>query len=81
MAAPNCADVLAQLYDAIIGLQSGERAASVNFGERQVSFQPSQLKDLLAIWRVHYRQCGTGSGYPDLAATAERGPPALSRFG
>ena len=80
MAAPVCADELRKLYDAIVALNTGERAVSVNFGERQVAFSQAQGKDLTTLYRTWWRQCGAGSGYPDLAATAERGPPAIARI-
>lgn len=80
MPAPVCADELVKIYDAILALMTGERATSVGFGDRQVTYTQSQLKDLQAIYRTFYRQCGADSGLPDLAATVERGPPAEFRY-
>lgn len=80
MPAPTCADVLARVHDAILALMTGERAVSVGFGERQVTYTQAQLKDLQSVYRLYYRECGSDSGYPDLSNTAERGPPAEFRF-
>lgn len=74
---PPCADVLANLYNAIIALQGGKQAVSVSFGERSVSYGQSNLKDMIALYRTHWRLCGAGSSLPDLspAAQVERGAP------
>ena len=80
MPTPVSADELRKVYDAVMALMTGERAVSVGFGERQVTYTQTQLKDLQQLYRVFYRECGSGSGLPDIAATVERGPPAEFRF-
>lgn len=80
MAAPDCADVLAKLYDALIALSSGQRAATISFGQRSVTYTQQNHKDLLTLYRQHYRMCGANSGYPDLASPIERGPPIVRRM-
>lgn len=77
---PPCADELRKLYDAIMALMSGERATMVGFGDRQVTYTPTHLKDLQTLYRSFYRTCGADSGLPDLANATERGPPAVARF-
>lgn len=79
MPAPDCADELQKIYDAVLALMTGERAVSVGFGERTVTYTQAQLKDLQALYRTFYRTCGADSGLPDIAATVERGPPAEFR--
>lgn len=80
MAAPDCLATLERLHTAILDLAAGARVTQVSFGERNVSYSPQQLKDLQAVYRSYYRLCGSGSGFPDLAATVERGPPAQSSY-
>lgn len=76
MAAPVCLTELEKLYNAIVALQSGKLVTSISFGERSVSYSAGQMPALLDLYRNFYRQCGADSGFPNLAVTAERGPPA-----
>lgn len=77
---PTCADELRKLYDAIMALQSGQRAVQMGFGERQVTFHVTQLSELRQTYALFYRQCGADSGLLDLSKPIERGPPAIARF-
>ncbi len=74
---PPCADVLGKLYNAILALQGGTQAVSVSFGERSVSYGQGNLKDMITLYRTHWRLCGADSGLPDLSPSAqvERGAP------
>lgn len=79
MPAPNCADELQRVYDAIMALATGKQTTSVSFGDRSVSYSQTQLKDLKLIYAAFYADCGAEAGLPDLASV-ERGPPAIARF-
>lgn len=70
--------MLDQLGNAITALSSGKQQTGINFGERSVQYQQSNLADLQNLWRIWYRKCGADSDWPDLSATSvvERGPPA-----
>jgi hypothetical protein len=76
--APVCADELRKLYDAIMALQSGQRVAGVNFGERSVQYTEGDLTRLQQLYSVFWRQCGADSGLVNLSAgnMVERGAPA-----
>lgn len=78
MPAPNCADELRKLYDAIMMLKSGKSVTSINYGERSVQYAQNQLKELQQLYGIFYRECGAESGLIDLSAgnMVERGPPA-----
>ncbi len=80
MAAPDCATILDKLHEAMIALATGERAATVSFGERSVTYTQQSLEGLERLYRTYYRQCGAGTGYPDLSVKAERGPPIRRRM-
>lgn len=80
MPAPDCLTELRRLYDAIMALQSGERAVQMGFGERQVTFHITQLNELRQTYALFYRKCGADSGLLDLSKPIERGPPATARF-
>ena len=77
---PDCASELRKLYDAIMALQSGQRAVQMGFGERQVTFSTVHLSELRQMFALFYRQCGAESGLLDLSKAVERGPPAVARF-
>ncbi len=78
MPAPNCADELDKLYQAIMTLKSGKSVTSINYGERSVQYAQNQLKELQQLYGIFYRECGADSGLIDLSAgnMVERGPPA-----
>ena len=77
----DCTDRLHQLYDAILAVGAGEQAVRVRFGERQVEFGPAKLNDMIRVYRMLYRQCGAGSGLPDLATgLQQRGGPVGGIF-
>lgn len=80
MPAPDCLAELRRLYDAIMALQSGERAVQMGFGERQVTFHTTQLKDLRQTYGQFYKLCGAESGLIDLSKAVQRGAPATSRI-
>jgi hypothetical protein len=80
MPVSNCEDELRKLYDAIMALQTGERAVQMGFGERQVTFHVTQLKDLRQTYALFYRDCGAESGLPDMSQPVQRGAPATARF-
>lgn len=77
-----CAEELDKLHQAWMALARGERAVTVSFGERSVTYNQIDMKNLKAMYGLFYDQCGAASGMPDLRAseTARRGPPALYRF-
>lgn len=75
MPAPTCLAQLEKIHDAIISLVAGERAVTISFGERSATYAQGQLKDLRQLYAMYYRECGAGSGYPNLALAVERGPP------
>ena len=78
--APDCATELRKVYDAIMALQSGQRAVQMGFGDRQVTFGGTQLNELKQMYSLFYRQCGADSGLLDLSKAVQRGPPATARF-
>lgn len=81
-APPTCADELRRLYDAVMALQTGERAVTISFGGRSVTYQQNQLKGLMQLGRHFWRVCGADSGLVNIfteAAAAERGPPVRVR--
>lgn len=80
MAAPDCANELGKLYEAITTLQKGEQVTTIGFGERQVSYGAGDLPAMLRLWGMWYRICGAASGYPDLSNQIERGAPAFARI-
>ena len=80
MPAPECADELRKVYDAIMALSTGARAVTVTFTDRSVTYTQVSLKTLSGIYRAFYRDCGADSGLPDLANTTQRGGPAYIRF-
>lgn len=80
MAAEDCRATLQSLHDAILALVRGERAVSIMYSERQVTYSAGQLRDLQAIYQRYYATCGAGSGLPDLSMRAERGAPATFRM-
>jgi len=82
MTSDECQAVLRSLYDAMLALAKGERAVSIMFSERQVTYSQGQLRDLQALYQAHYRQCGADSGLPDLSAAGRvaRGAPATYRM-
>ena len=51
------------------------------FGERMVEYGPAKLNDMIRVYRMLYRQCGAGSGLPDLATgLQQRGGPVGGIF-
>lgn len=80
MPGPDCLTELRRLYDAIMALQSGERAVQMGFGERQATFSTVHLNDLRQTYALFYRRCGADSGLLDLSKAIERGPPAVARL-
>lgn len=80
--APSCAEELRRLYDAVMALQTGERAVTISFGGRSVTYQQNQLKGLMQLGRHFWKVCGPESGLVNIftdAAAAERGPPVRVR--
>lgn len=77
-----CAEELQKLHDAWMALSRGERAVTVSFGERSVTYNQIDLKNLKAMYGLFYDQCGSTSNLPDLRAseTSRRGPPAVYRY-
>lgn len=77
-----CAEELQKLHEAWMALARGERAVTVSFGERSVTYNQIDLKNLRAMYGLFYDQCGATSGLPDLRAAdkAQRGPPAVYRY-
>lgn len=80
MPAPPCADELRKLYDAIMALSTGEKRASISFGDRQVSYSSANVAQLTALYRTFWRTCGADSGLPDISSQAAtlRGRPIIS---
>lgn len=77
-----CAEDLAKLHDAMLALARGERAVTVSFGERSVTYNQIDLRNLKAMYGLFYDKCGPETDLPDLRAadTARRGPPATLRY-
>lgn len=78
--APDCETELRKIYNAIIALSTGERAVTVSFKERSVTYTQVQMSQLSGMYRTFYRMCGPESGLPDLSSTTQRGGPARVRF-
>lgn len=81
---PSCQAMLASLWRALFELQSeGREVASVKHDGEELSFYRRDLRRLSELYSNLYRECGAGSGLPNLdpaTSSTRRGRAAGVRF-